>query len=100
MSQFADGGIVATKPYVSSANYINKMSDYCKGCAYDPRRRHGDRACPFNSLYWDFHARHRAKLESNPRIGMAYRTWDRMAASEKQLILRQAEVYRTDLNQL
>jgi deoxyribodipyrimidine photolyase-related protein len=100
MSQFADGGIVATKPYAASANYINAMSDYCGACAYDPKRRHGEGACPFNSLYWDFFARHRATLASNPRIGMMVRTWERMAAAEKKRILRQAEAYRGRLNRL
>jgi deoxyribodipyrimidine photolyase-related protein len=100
MSQFADGGIVATKPYVSSANYIHKMSDYCNACAYDRKKKHGEGACPFNSLYWDFYARHRPKLASNPRIGMMYRTWDRMAAAERKHILRQADVYRNDLGTL
>jgi deoxyribodipyrimidine photolyase-related protein len=85
---------------VSSANYIRKMSDYCAGCAYDPRKKHGPGACPFNSLYWGFYARHRAKLESNPRIGMMYRTWDRMAAAERRQILRQAAVYGDDLENL
>ncbi len=100
MSQFADGGIVATKPYVSSANYIRRMSDYCSACAYDPRQKHGAGACPFNSLYWDFYARHRQKLAANPRIGMMRRTWDRMAATEKKRILKQAEAYRGDLDRL
>jgi deoxyribodipyrimidine photolyase-related protein len=100
MSQFADGGVVATKPYVSSANYIHKMSDYCNACAYDRKKKHGEGACPFNSLYWDFYARHRPKLASNPRIGMMYRTWDRMAAAERKHILRQADVYRNDLGTL
>ncbi len=100
MSQFADGGIVATKPYVSSANYIAKMSDYCDACTYDPKKRHGEGACPFNSLYWDFYARHRSKLASNPRIGMMYRIWDRMAAVERKHLRRQAEVYRKDLGRL
>jgi deoxyribodipyrimidine photolyase-related protein len=93
MSQFADGGLVATKPYAASANYIRRMSDYCSGCAYDPRPRHGEGACPFNSLYWDFYARHRKKLSANPRIAMMLRTWDRMAGPEKKSILRQAEAY-------
>ena len=100
MSQFADGGVVATKPYVSSANYIRKMSDYCGACAYDPKKKHGEGACPFNSLYWGFYARHREKLASNPRIGMMYRTWDRMAAAEKKSILKQADIYRKDVNRL
>lgn len=78
MSQFADGGRLATKPYVSSAAYIDRMSDYCKGCHYDRKARVGDRACPFNALYWDFFARHRERLSVNPRLGMVYRQLDRM----------------------
>jgi len=100
MSQFADGGIVATKPYAASANYIRKMSVYCGTCTYDPKKKHGEGACPFNSLYWGFYARHRERLASNPRIGMMYRTWDRMAAVERKRVLRQAEIYRRDLNAL
>ena len=100
MSQFADGGLVATKPYVSSANYIRRMSDYCGSCAYDAGKKHGEGACPFNSLYWDFYARHREKLASNPRIGMMLRTWERTAAPERKRILKQAESYRADLNRL
>jgi len=100
MSQFADGGMIATKPYVASANYIKKMSDYCTGCSYDPSVKYGERACPFNSLYWDFHVRHRKMLERNPRIGMVYRTWDRIAESEQDRILRQARVYKQRLEEL
>ncbi len=100
MSQFADGGLVATKPYVSSANYIRRMSDYCESCAYDAGKKYGEGACPFNSLYWDFYARHREKLASNPRIGMMIRTWDRMAAAEQKRILKQAQAYRDTLNRL
>lgn len=93
MSQFADGGLVGTKPYTASANYIAKMSDYCDFCYYDKSKRYGDRACPFNSLYWHFLDRHRALLQNNPRIGMAYRTWDRFNADEKTKILEQANFY-------
>ncbi|MBC3863711.1 cryptochrome/photolyase family protein [Undibacterium jejuense] len=78
MSQFADGGLLATKPYVSSAAYIDKMSDYCKGCYYDKKSRIGDNACPFNALYWDFFERNKAALSKNPRIGMAYRQLEKM----------------------
>ncbi|MFZ6848767.1 cryptochrome/photolyase family protein [Undibacterium sp. RuRC25W] len=78
MSQFADGGLLATKPYVSSAAYIDKMSDYCKGCHYDKKSRIGDNACPFNALYWDFFERNKKKLANNPRIGMAYRQLEKM----------------------
>ena len=78
MSQFADGGLLATKPYVSSAAYIDRMSDYCKGCHYDKKARNGELACPFNALYWDFFQRNAATLARNPRIGMAYRQLEKM----------------------
>lgn len=86
MSQFADGGIVASKPYVSSGNYISKMSDYCNACAYSVKERTGDRACPFNLLYWDFVIRHRDRLGRNPRMGPVYRTWDRMDAARQKAV--------------
>ncbi|MCH8546313.1 MAG: cryptochrome/photolyase family protein [Cryomorphaceae bacterium] len=97
MSQFADGGIVGTKPYVSSANYIKKMSNYCDGCKFDPKKRHGEGACPFNSLYWHFYDRHRDKLANNPRIGMMYRTWDKMDPKERENILSWANGLIEDL---
>jgi len=78
MSQFADGGALATKPYVASAAYIDRMGDYCKGCHYDKKKRNGERACPFNALYWDFFDRHRSKLSNNFRLSMVYRTLDKM----------------------
>lgn len=68
MSQFADGGLMATKPYAAGGNYIDKMSDYCGSCVYDRRRRTGDDACPFTTLYWDFIARHAQRFERNPRM--------------------------------
>jgi deoxyribodipyrimidine photolyase-related protein len=100
MSQFADGGIIATKPYVSSARYIHTMSDYCEHCRYDRTLRHGAHACPFNSLYWGFLRRHRAKLAKIPRMGIMYGTLDRMAAGERDKTLRQADRYREDLEVL
>ncbi len=100
MSQFADGGQVATKPYISSARYINSMSDYCRNCDYDWKKRYGDRACPFNSLYWDFFARHRRRLGKNARVAMMYRTWDRIDKGEKKRVLAQAGIYRKNLNGL
>ena len=100
MSQFADGGIVATKPYISSANYIRKMSDYCDQCHYAHGRKTGDRACPFNSLYWEFLDRQRPKLEKNPRIGMMYRTWDRMKKENRKALIKQARQYREHLDEL
>lgn len=100
MSQFADGGIVGTKPYVSSANYLHKMGHYCGDCAYDHKKKHGEGACPFNSLYWNFYDRHRERLENNPRIGMIYRTWDKMDGDERAKILEQAEDYLGRLDSL
>ncbi len=104
MSQFADGGIVGTKPYVSSAAYINKMSHYCGGCQYDKNKKVtdgvGKPACPFNSFYWDFYDRNRAKLERNPRIGMMYRLWDKMQPADKTAILNQAHTYLEQLETL
>jgi len=98
MSQYADGGIVGTKPYVSSANYIDKMSNYCSGCHYNKTKKFGDKACPFNSLYWSFYARNRDKLEKNPRIGFVYKTLDRMKDREK--ILAQGDEYLANLEKL
>ncbi len=100
MSQFADGGLVATKPYISSAKYIHSMSDYCETCEYDWKNRHGDMACPFNSLYWDFFARHRKRLQKNPRVAIMYRVWDRMDKREQRNVLKQAEAYQKNLNRL
>ncbi|MFQ3582370.1 MAG: cryptochrome/photolyase family protein [Chloracidobacterium sp.] len=91
MSLYADGGFLATKPYAASAAYINRMSDYCTGCAYDPKRRHGDGACPFNSLYWDFLDRHREKLFPNQRMRMMYAAWDTMRAAEREATLAWAQ---------
>lgn len=100
MSQFADGGIVGTKPYVSSAAYINKMSSYCSGCYYDPSKKTGDKACPFNSLYWNFYDKHQAKLAKNPRIGMMYNLWRKMQPGAKTELLKQAEYYLSHINEL
>lgn len=100
MSQFADGGIMATKPYVSSANYLQKMSSYCANCVYDPKLRYGPKACPFNSLYWDFFLQHQDKLRSNPRIGMAYRNLDKMSDAEKESIIQQAAWVREHIEEI
>lgn len=100
MSQFADGGIVGTKPYVSSANYINKMGDYCKNCHYVKTKKTGENACPFNSLYWDFYDRHRDKLANNPRIGMMYRVWDKMDAEKQAGLLEQAALYKEKIEDI
>ncbi len=100
MSQFADGGIVGTKPYISSANYIHKMSNYCSSCHYNKAEKYGDKACPFNSLYWNFYHVHEDKLKGNQRISMMYRTWEKKGQEEQQKILKQAEVYLDKVNEL
>jgi deoxyribodipyrimidine photolyase-related protein len=100
MSQYADGGIVGSKPYVSSANYIQKMSNYCNGCHYNAKEKVGEKACPFNSLYWHFYNRQQTKLAKNPRIGMAYVTLNKMNPTDKEAILAQAEKYIANVNEL
>ncbi len=91
MSQFADGGLLASKPYAASGNYINKMSDHCATCRYDVKKKTGEGACPFNPLYWDFLIRNREKLGGNPRLGQSYRTWDRMGDDKKSAYLDSAK---------
>ncbi|MFN3345556.1 MAG: cryptochrome/photolyase family protein [Chloroherpetonaceae bacterium] len=98
MSQFADGGFVATKPYCSGAAYIDKMSDYCKSCAFSTKEKTGENACPFNYLYWDFLMRNEEKLRPNNRITMIYGTLDRKSDSEKRAIRRSAETFLAGLN--
>jgi len=89
MSQFADGGLLGSKPYVSSGAYIDRMSDYCGGCAYKVKEKTGARACPFNLLYWQFLDRHRSKFEKNPRMAQMYRTWDRMEEGHRMRVLNE-----------
>ncbi|WP_366185595.1 cryptochrome/photolyase family protein [Flavobacterium ovatum] len=100
MSQFADGGIVGTKPYVSSASYIDKMSHYCGSCFYKKELKTGKKACPFNSLYWNFYDRNEAKLSENPRIGMMYSAWKKMKPEVKVALLEQADYYLKNINEL
>jgi deoxyribodipyrimidine photolyase-related protein len=90
MSQFADGGLVATKPYVSSANYIRKMSNYCSGCQYKASEKTGDSACPFNALYWNFLDAKKDLLAGNPRMGMMYRLLEKMDADQLEALKKRA----------
>jgi deoxyribodipyrimidine photolyase-related protein len=94
MSQHADGGVVGTKPYAGSANYINRMSNYCRNCRYDPKQRSGDDACPFNTLYWDFMIRHRERFAGNRRMGLALKNVDRLGQAERKEIRLRAERLR------
>lgn len=100
MSQFADGGIIASKPYISSAAYIDRMSDHCKHCHYDPKKRHGERACPYNSLYWNFIDQHKIRFEKNARMYMVYKNLDRMDKAELAKTLHQAATYLNELDDL
>ncbi|MDN7127539.1 cryptochrome/photolyase family protein [Pseudidiomarina terrestris] len=97
MSQFADGGKLATKPYVSSGSYINKMSNYCKSCHYDVQTKVGDGACPFNLLYWHFIDRHQQRFANNSRMALILSQWRKRDESEKKEIREQAESFLANL---
>jgi deoxyribodipyrimidine photolyase-related protein len=94
MSQYADGGVMASKPYVASGKYLQRMSNHCGGCRYDPARSTGAKACPFTTLYWDFLARHEARLRANPRMAMQLRNLARLDAEARAAIEAQAQALR------
>ncbi|TRW47971.1 cryptochrome/photolyase family protein [Aliidiomarina halalkaliphila] len=100
MSQFADGGILASKPYVSSGNYIHKMGDHCRNCHYDIKAKTGDNSCPFNSLYWHYIDRNLAVFEGNPRMSMIINQWQQRAPDDRAAVLKQANIWLLDLNAL
>ena len=91
MSQFADGGLIATKPYVSSGSYIHKMSNYCETCYYSHKDKLGDKACPFNSLYWNFLDDKRKQLKDNHRMGMMYSLLDKMDSDKLSKLKERAQ---------
>ena len=93
MGQYADGGKMTSKPYAASANYINKMSDYCKGCHYSHTKRTGENACPFNSLYWDFLERHKGEFTGNVRMNMVMSALERL--KNKDEVLERAQEVKT-----
>ncbi len=93
MAVFADGGKMASKPYAASGAYINRMSDFCKDCTYDAKKKTGPNACPFNYLYWAFLIQNEAKLAKNPRMAMPYRTLSRRSSEEKKSYLDEAEKF-------
>ena len=97
MGLFADGGVLATKPYASSANYVNKMSNYCKGCEYDKKARIGDNACPFNFFYWNFLDRHRETLSSQGRMNFILKNLDKMSDEELDEIRQKAKDWHQKL---
>jgi deoxyribodipyrimidine photolyase-related protein len=90
MALHADGGIMGSKPYAASGAYINRMSDYCRGCRYDVKASVGEKACPFNALYWDFIARHADRFGANPRMAMPARTWAKMTDAKQAGLRDQA----------
>ena len=94
MALYADGGIVGTKPYTASGNYINRMSNYCSHCRYDPGEATGDDACPFTTLYWDFLDRHEERLSGNPRMNFQLANLRRKDASELEAISERVEEVR------
>ncbi len=93
MALHADGGLLGSKPYAASGSYINRMSDYCNGCTYDPKVKLGTNACPFNYLYWFFLIVNEERLTSNPRMNLPYRTLKRMTLERRKKITRQAEQF-------
>lgn len=94
MSQFADGGFMASKPYVASGKYIDRMSNYCRGCRYRPDRATGTQACPLTTLYWDFLDRHQARFGNHPRLKMQVNNLLRKSGEERSAIREQAAVHR------
>ncbi|MBT8049132.1 MAG: cryptochrome/photolyase family protein [Xanthomonadales bacterium] len=99
MALYADGGVMASKPYAASGAYINRMSDYCADCKFDPKQKLGEKACPFNYLYWHFLIRNQDPLKSNPRMGLAYRNLDRMDPDQQSDIVEQAERFLDALDE-
>ena len=98
MSQYADGGFLASKPYAASGAYVSRMSDYCTGCRYDVKQKTGDKACPLNALYWHFLDRHADKLSRNRRLAQPYATWRRMDEGQKAVYRASAEAFLARLD--
>jgi deoxyribodipyrimidine photolyase-related protein len=94
MSQYADGGVMGSKPYIATGKYIQRMSPHCKGCRYDPTQRTGNSACPFTTLYWEFLMRHEATLAKNPRMALQVKNLARMEATQRQDVIDRAAAIR------
>ena len=97
MSQFADGGLMSSKPYVASGKYIQRMSNYCTQCRFDPADSTGDNACPFTTLYWDFLIRHQSRFAKHPRAGLQWRNLNRLSSDQLATIAHRAEILKTRL---
>jgi deoxyribodipyrimidine photolyase-related protein len=98
MALFADGGLLASKPYAASGAYINRMSDYCSGCRFSPDKKLGEGACPFNYLYWHFLISNEKQLRPNPRMGLAYRNLSNKTRAEVDAIVQQSERFLASLD--
>jgi len=94
MSQYGDGGLLGSKPYVATGKYIQRMSNHCSGCRYDPAQSTGSKACPFTTLYWDFLMRHEPLLRQNPRMAMQMKNLDRLEPEAREAIAAQALAHR------
>ena len=94
MSQYADGGLLASKPYIATGRYIDRMSDHCRGCRFDPAQRTGERACPFTTLYWDFLLRHEARFAGHPRLALQVKNLARIGPKERSSIVARADELR------
>jgi deoxyribodipyrimidine photolyase-related protein len=94
MSQYADGGVMGSKPYIATGKYIQRMSPHCAGCRYDPAQRSGDTACPYTTLYWDFLRRHEAVLARNPRMALQVKNLARLSGAQKQAVVERAAAIR------
>ena len=94
MSQYGDGGLMASKPYVATGKYIQRMGGPCAGCRYDPALREGERACPYTTLYWDFLMRHEALLLKNPRMALQVKNVARLSDAQRQGVMQRAETIR------
>jgi deoxyribodipyrimidine photolyase-related protein len=94
MSQYADGGLMASKPYVATGKYIQRMSPHCRSCRYDPAEREGDDGCPFTTLYWDFLLRHETRLAGNARMALQVKNLARLSGAQQQAIRARAAAIR------
>lgn len=94
MSQYADGGLMASKPYAATGKYIERMSPHCRGCRFDPAQRSGATACPFTTLYWDFLLRHEARLAANPRMALQVKNVARLDDAQRDAVRARAAAIR------
>jgi deoxyribodipyrimidine photolyase-related protein len=93
MATFSDGGVVGSKPYAASGKYINRMSNYCSSCEYNPKNTIEDDSCPFNYLYWNFLMKNQGLLSKNPRMGLIYNTLSKFQEPFKEKVKRKSDIF-------